>query len=158
MIDRLARRVMSMLGVGRSTAPSLEGATPSIQVSFIGTANAGPELRDEIPSMQIYGFASATLPGCDYAVGFLSGDKSKGVALATNDRRYRPASLKSGESVMYDNLGRMIYLSASGIVINGNGSTVQIEGSAVTITGPTTINGNTTIDGNLTVTGDLTGG
>lgn len=143
MMERMARRIRSMLGIGRATAPSVEGPTPEVQLSFIGTANAGPELRDGVPSMQNYGFASATLPGCDYAVAFLSGDRSKGVAVASNDRRYRPTALKTGEAMMYDNIGQQVYLSQAGVVITGapsitlsaGGHTLAISSAGVVIDG-----------------------
>jgi phage gp45-like len=144
MIERLANRIKSIIGVGRSTTSSQEAATATVQVAFVGTANGGQELRDGVPVMQQYGIASATLPGCDYAVTFISGDKTKGVAVASNDRRYRPTTLKAGEVMVHDNLGRQIYLSAAGIVINGNGA-------------PVTINANVQVNGTITATGDIVG-
>lgn len=145
MIDRLANRIKSVLGIGRSTTSSQAGATSTVQIGFIGTARGGQELRDGIPIMQTYGFASETIAGCDYAVGFLSGDKTKGVALASNDRRYRPASLKPGEAMMYDNLGNQVYLSQTGVKIIGvesitltaGGHTLEISSAGIVMDGTT---------------------
>lgn len=145
MIESIARRVLMMIGVGRSTTASVEGATPAVQLALLGTKNAGPEIKDGIPSMQLFGFASATLPGCDYAVGFLSGDRTKGVALASNDRRYRPSTLAPGESMMYDNAGNQVYLSAQGVKITGadsitlsaGGHEIVISSAGVVIDGTT---------------------
>ncbi|WP_298281268.1 phage baseplate assembly protein [Acidocella sp.] len=137
----LSNRLKSVFSVGRATTSSQEGPTASVQVKFPGTANGGPEIRDGVPSMQLYGFASATLPGCDYAVAFLDGDKTKGVAVASNDRRYR-LTLQPGETAIFDNQGRSIVLASSGIMINGNGS-------------PITINGDVVLNGKLTATGEV---
>ncbi len=152
-IERAGRRILSMLGVGRATAASVEGATQTVQVAFLGTANAGPEIRDGIPSMQLYGLASATLPGCDYGVAFLSGDRSKGVAVASNDQRYRPGTLQPGEVMLYDNQGRQIYLSASGVIINANGAQLTVNGaSTVTVNATTAVILDTPV---LKCTGDI---
>jgi phage gp45-like len=160
-IERMNRRLLSMIGTGRSTTPSIGGPTPKVQVSFIGTANAGPEIRDDIPSVQLFGFASETLPGADYVVGFLSGDRSKGVAVASNDRRYRP-TINPGEAMVYDSMGRQIYLSAAGgTIINANGAPVAVNGAStvtvnasttVTINAPTAVVMNTPL---LKVSGDI---
>lgn len=143
-VERLVHRVLSLLNVGRATLATQQGKTPTAQVKFLGTARGGPEIRDGIPDMQLYGFASAPLAGCDYAVGFLSGDKTKGVAIASNDRRFRPANLVPGESIVYDNLGRTIYLSKNGIVVNGNGSPITVQGDLV-------------VQGKITASGDIAG-
>jgi phage gp45-like len=143
MIEHMARRIVAMLGLGRSTTQSVEGSTATVQLSFIGTQNAGPELRDGVPSMQHYGFASATLPGCDYAVMFLAGNRTHGVAVASNDQRYRPATLKPGEAVMYDNAGQEVYLSQSGIVVksatsitlSAGGHTLVINSTGILLDG-----------------------
>lgn len=127
-VGRLVHRVLSMVNVGRATLATQQGKTATAQIKFLGTARSGPEIRDNVPDMQLYGFASAPLAGCDYVVGFLSGDKTKGVAFASNDRRYRPQALSAGESIIYDNLGRSVYLSQSGIIVNGNGGPVKILG------------------------------
>lgn len=145
MIEALRQRITMMLGIGTTTKAADESAAvQQLQVSILA-AGSGTELRDNLPVMQFYGFASSPVIGARYLIGFLSGDRKKGVAFASSDPRYRPTNLKLGEVMIHDNQGRQVYLSASGIVVNANGS-------------PVTINGNVQVNGTITATGEIKSG
>lgn len=149
----LGHRILGMIGISATTAAANESSgTQTLQVQILGLGNP-VELRDPIPSVQQFGFASSPVPGASHVIGFLGGDRAKGVAIASNDPRFRPTGMKSGESMMYDNQGRQIYLSAAGIVINANGSSVTVNGATtVTINAATEIIANTPI---LKCSGDI---
>ncbi len=59
------------------------------------------------------------------------------------DRRHRPTGLKSGEVVIYDDLGRKAYISREGIKVEGKGSpitvtttvNVAVKGAKITLDG-----------------------
>ena len=120
MIERLARRILMAIGVGRATAPTIEtGPTQIVQAAFPGDLISGQDLK-EVPSVQSFGFASALKAGADVVALFLSGDRSKGVVIASNDQRYRPTGLLPGEVMIYDAFGHSIHLTAAGIVSTGN--------------------------------------
>lgn len=145
VISALHRRVTMMLGIGNTTQAANEtGGVQQLQVTML-VAGSAAETRDNVASMQFYGFSSSPVPGARHLIGFLSGDRKKGIAIASSDPRYRPTGMKAGEVMIHDNQGRQIYLSASGIVINCNGS-------------PLTINGNVAVNGAITATGDVKAG
>lgn len=107
-----ATRIHMSLGVGRLTnGVSIGQNTPTVQVTF-----AGNEVRDQIPLMQQYGFASSPLPGADAVACFQSGDCNKGVVIATNDQRYRIKTLKSGEVAIYHKSGSSVFLKNDGSI------------------------------------------
>ena len=137
-------RLLGMAGIAATTANSNENAgAQTLQVQILGLG--GPaELRDPLPSTQLYGFASAPVPGAHHVVIFLGGDRTKGVAIASNDPRYRPQGLKPGEAMVHNNTGVQLYLSEAGLVINSGGL-------------PIIINGNILLNGKLTATGDVVG-
>lgn len=152
-LTSIGHRVLGLLGISATTAAANESAgTQTLQVQIMGIGSP-VELRDPIPSVQLFGFASSPVPGASHVVGFLGGDRTKGVAIGSNDPRYRPTGMKSGEAMVYDNQGRQIYLSAAGIVINANGSPVTVNGATlVTINASAEVVMNTPI---LKVSGDI---
>lgn len=73
---------------------------------------------------QAYGFTSAPVAPSDagglkapeVVVGFVAGDRSHPVVVATDDRRYRPKNLKPGESKHHDDQGQYSHLARDGHV------------------------------------------
>lgn len=100
------------------------------------------ELR-ELVIMQNYGFASATLPGCDHVTVQIAGDSSNGFSIATNDQNFRPKNMTGGSVMVYDNSGNSILLA--------NGQITITAPTGITIQTPTThYTGNVTVDGDVT--------
>ena len=130
---RLARRISMALGIGRQTADTDESqATATLQVAL----TAG-ELRDGVPLMQHYGFASRPMAGADVVVVFQSGDRARGVAVATGDQRYRPTDLAPGEACLF-------HVSGSRVVMRADGSILLLPA-----------NGNVALTGTLTASKDV---
>jgi phage gp45-like len=50
---------------------------------------------------------------------FLSGNRSHGVVIAQDDRRFRPTGLKEGEVCLYDDQKQQVVLTREGIRIKG---------------------------------------
>lgn len=110
---RLARRVAMAMGIGRQTADTDESrGTATMQVAL-----PGGELRSDLPHLQLYGFASRPQPGADAVVMFQSGDRSRGVVVASGDQRYRPADLAPGDACLYHFTGSRIWLKADGSIL-----------------------------------------
>lgn len=59
----------------------------------------GEVRRVELP--QGYGLASRPKAGSEVFAAFANGERSAGVALAHDDRRYRPTGIEPGEVVVY---------------------------------------------------------
>ena len=134
-IDRIARRLASLLGVGRQTTDTNEAPnTPTVQVVL-----PGGELRSDMPMLQLFGFTSRPIAGADLVAVFQSGNRRNGVVVASSDQRYRPRTLKPGEAVMYCAKGSTLLMNANGDII------------------ATPASGNMMVNGNLIATGTVTG-
>jgi phage gp45-like len=72
---------------------------------------------------------------------FIGGDRSNGVIVATNHQETRPRGLQTGETMIYTQDGKQIYLTASGgIKVAANGQPVEVDNATVvTITATTKI-------------------
>ena len=113
-LERLYRRVVMLVSAGRVTATGDAGSVQKLQVQLRGDQ----EIRDGTPRIAEYGFTSVPQPGCDAVVIFAGGDRSEGIIVATGDQRYRLRGLAPGEVSLYDDLGQVVTLKRSGIVVN----------------------------------------
>lgn len=59
------------------------------------------ETTDRVERVQEYGFTSNPPPGGEAVVLFPGGNRSLGLVIATDDRRYRITGLESGEVAIY---------------------------------------------------------
>ncbi|MBF0859425.1 phage baseplate assembly protein [Gluconobacter sp. LMG 31484] len=142
-LARLARRVAMAFGLGRQTADTNESrSTSTVQVAL-----ASGELRSDVPVMQLYGFASRSVPGSDLALMFISGDRTRAVAVASGDQRNRPSDLSPGDVAVYHPR------TGSRIWLKGDGS-IEISPAAKKLT----INAEVTIAGSLNASGDVKAG
>lgn len=130
---RLARRVTNAMGIGRQTSDTDESqGTPTLQVAL-----PGGELRSDLPHVQLYGFASRPTAGADAIVMFQSGDRGRGVVIASGDQRTRPTDLQPNDACVYAH-GSRVWLKADGsIAITPQNGIVMLTGS-LTVTGTVT--------------------
>lgn len=87
------------------------------------------ELLDGREVFHDYGFTAKAHPGAEVLFACLAGNRSRSVALAIADARYRLKNLKNGEVAIYDDLGQSVHLTRDGIVIKGAGKPVIITGT-----------------------------
>lgn len=78
------------------------------------------ETKQKIERFQNYGISSNPHPPtgderAEAVVAFMSGNRSHGVVLAIDDRRYRFKDLKNGEVALYDDLGQSVHLTREGL-------------------------------------------
>ena len=87
----------------------------------------------------------------------LGGDRDHTIALVVTDRRYRPVNLKGGEVVVFDDLGRKVFLSRDGIKVEGVASPVTVKTTAsVLVDAPLTkCTGNLEVGGNIVAAGEI---
>ena len=131
---RLARRTTNAMGIGRQTSDTDEGqGTATMQVAL-----PGGELRSDLPHVQLYGFASRPTAGADAIVMFQSGDRGRGVVIASGDQRTRPTDLQPGDACVYAHGSRVWLMSDGSIAM-------------------TPANGKVVLTGDLSVTGTVTG-
>lgn len=87
----------------------------------------------------------------------LGGDRDHTIAVLVTDRRYRPVNLKDGEVVVFDDLGRKVFLSRDGIKVEGVNSPVTVKTTAsVLVDAPLTkCTGNLEVSGNIVAGGEV---
>jgi phage baseplate assembly protein V len=132
-IERIWKRLRAHFALGQVTKVDDTGPVQLIQAQ-VGYL----ELHDKLPAVQHYGFVSNPPVGTDVILHFTGGDRSNGVVAGTNSNKLRIRNLNSGETVIHDDLGRQIYLSAAGVRVLAQASPVTIE-NATTITATATV-------------------
>lgn len=134
-MQRFGARISMALGIGRQTADTDESqGTAALQAAL-----PHGELRSDVPLVQQFGFASRPIAGSDVIVLFQSGDRTRGVAVATGHQPSRPKDLQPGEVCLFHPLsGSRIWLKADGsILIDPSNGKVLLDG-ALTTTGSIT--------------------
>ncbi len=120
-VERLYRRVVNAVAIGRLNLVNDGGGTQSAQIQL-----SGLETRDGTPVMAHFGFSSVAPAGAIAVTIFGSGDRSKGVVVATGDAGTRPVGANAGETVVYNAFSMTITLAEAGITINGGGKPLKI--------------------------------
>ena len=114
MLAPFARRLGNMLARGSVASANGAGKMRTLQIRMMAD-----ETKDNVEHFEPYGFTSEVMPGSEPIAAFFDGDRSHGVVLVVADRRYRLTGMKSGEVALYDDQGQKVYLTRTGIVING---------------------------------------
>jgi phage baseplate assembly protein V len=130
-VDRLARRVLLLVGRGRVSAPVNDGGAVQMLQAQINPL----ETIDNLRRIAEFGFTSVPPEGSDVAIVFVGGDRSSGLVIGTNHQGSRPTGLNPGETMIFTQDGKQIYLTASGgIVVEAKGQPVVInDASNVTV-------------------------
>ncbi|MFZ6690223.1 phage baseplate assembly protein V [Undibacterium sp. SXout20W] len=157
-IERIYRRIMLMVGRGRIKIGTDDQSVQKQQVKM-----GQFETFDDIPRLSEYGFNSMPPAESDAVLVFVGGNRLDGVIIATGNQTFRMRSLKPGEVSISDNLGQSVYLSQTGIVVNGAGlpmmltntPEVTLDTPLVHMTGDANVDGNLTVGGNANVTGNV---
>ncbi|WP_338662635.1 phage baseplate assembly protein [Pararoseomonas sp. SCSIO 73927] len=149
-VERLYGRMMSIVGIARLTASQAMGGkgVRRYQARF-----DGDEIRDGTPALQQYGVASRAKVGADALVVFLGGNRSSGIIIAVNDRRFQ-LELEEGEVALHDDTGQKVHLTRAGLVLDGGGKPVTIQ-NAPKVTADTP---ELHCTGRITADGDVTAG
>ncbi len=155
-VNRLFRRVLLMIGRGRVMTGNDSGNVQMLQVQL-----GEDEIRDNAPRIAEYGFASMPTSGSDAVMIFVGGDRSNGVVIATGNQAERLRNLQPGEAAIYDGLGKYVWLTQTGIVVEAKGQPVTVNDASevnVNATGTVTVNapaakftGTLEVDGNVTL-------
>lgn len=123
ILERVARRVLLSLARALVTTVNDAGGVQMMQVKLNAL-----ETRDNTPRAAEFGLASNPPVGSDAFVVFLGGDRSNGVVLGTVHQPSRPRNLAPGETMLYSQDGKYVYLTASGgIVVEAKGQPVTVD-------------------------------
>jgi phage baseplate assembly protein V len=148
-IQRLHQRLLHAIGRGRVTTGNDSGPVQTQQIKL-----GADEIKDKVPRLAEFGLTSMPPVGSDAVLVFIGGDRSNGAIVATGHQASRPKGLKPGETMLYSQDGKSIYLTAAGgIVVEAKGQTVTVNNaSTVTINAATKVRMVTPL---LEVTGDI---
>jgi phage baseplate assembly protein V len=106
------------------------------------------ELRDGIERFQDYGLTSHPFNDAEAVVLFPGGDRSHGLCIKVDDRRYRLTALAQGEVALYDDQGQTVHIRRDGIYV--------ISAQQLVVDTPQALfTGDVGIDGQLYVAGDI---
>jgi phage gp45-like len=88
-----------------------------------------------IPRLAEFGFASRPPAGTDVAIIFLSGERTWGTIVGSNNQTYRFKLENDGEMAVHDAFGKSIWFKkTAGIVVESNGQPITVnDAKGVTI-------------------------
>jgi phage baseplate assembly protein V len=154
-ISKIWTAVQMAIGRGRVTHVDDSGNVQLLQVRL-----GGDELRDHTRRLAEYGFTSSPPEGADVVALFVAGDRSKGVVIATGHQASRLRGLQAGEVAIFDDQGQSVYLTRSGIIVNGAGNPLVVNNTpVVTVNASTKVALNTPeldVSGGIKAGGDIT--
>jgi len=134
--ERILRKANMMNAVGVIHATDDSDGIHRVQIHLTPR-----EMLDGVPVMQLYGFASHAKPSAHAHVLFVTGDRSRGIAVATNDPSARPRDTKQGEVVIYTDEGDTIALHRNHHIDITTTGTVTIDAPLVVVTGDLHVQG-----------------
>jgi phage baseplate assembly protein V len=135
MLENVTNRLRMMIGRGRVTATNDSGSVQMLQIR-----SGAMETGDNRPRLAEFGLTSVPPDGSDVAYLSLAGDRTATVVIATGHQASRPKGLKAGESMLYSQDGKQVYLEGGQIQVQANGMPVNvINASTVAVTASSTI-------------------
>lgn len=111
LLAPVARRLRLLVSRG-----VVRGVTDASRLQTVQLDLLADEARDNVERFQQYGVTSHPHPGAEAIVVAVGGSRDHLVAIAVDDRRYRPSGLQPGEVCIYDDLGSRITLKRGGVV------------------------------------------
>jgi len=119
----------------------LSGVNDGAGIQAVQIRLMSDETKDKVPHLQAYGFTAHPHPGAEAVALFMSGNRSHGVVLCIDDRRYRITALEQGEVAVYtdeDQLEgghRIIFKRGQEIEVHaGKKFTINVGSGASTLT------------------------
>lgn len=120
-LPSLWQRLLFLVGRGRITLVDDSRNVQWVQVVL------GPLETRDMRRVAEFGLASNPPEDTDAVAIFIAGDRDNGVVIGTNNQALRPKNLQPGEVMIYDATGQSVYLSKTGIVINGAGKPINVN-------------------------------
>lgn len=125
-VERLFRRVQMLFGRGRITFVDDSGSVQEMQVKMSDWETLDNRIR-----VAEFGFTSNPPINSDALALHIAGDRTSGAVFATNHQPSRPTGLKAGETMLYSQDGKSVYITASGgIVVEAKGQNVVVNNAA----------------------------
>lgn len=122
ILRRLGGRVRLMVARAVVTLVNDAAKLQAVQVQLQADV-----MRDQAEHFQHYGYTSVPFPGAEGIALAVGGSTDHTVVICVDDRRFRLVGLQAGEVALHDDLGHQVYLTRTGIVINGAGNAVTLK-------------------------------
>ena len=119
-----ALRELRSRTVGAIFRAVIHAVTDSTDAQEVQISGYDGELQDGVERFQEYGFSSVPPSGdTEAAIVNVGGNRSHGIVVATESRRYRPTGRDEGDVALYDTAGSTVRLrpDRSEIVIQSDG-------------------------------------
>lgn len=111
--------------VGRGVVTAVDDSGP---VQLMQVRASGLEVADRRVRPQEFGLTSNPPVGSDAALAAVSGDRSSTMVVGVNHQGSRPRGLRAGETKLYSQDGKYVYLTADGgIVVEAKGQDVVVN-------------------------------
>ncbi|CAB3923971.1 hypothetical protein LMG26846_05858 [Achromobacter insuavis] len=111
--------------VGRGVVTAVDDSGP---VQLMQVRASGLEVADRRVRPQEFGLTSNPPVGSDAALAAVSGDRSSTMVVGVNHQGSRPRGLLAGETKLYSQDGKYVYLTADGgIVVEAKGQDVVVN-------------------------------
>lgn len=125
MLERARRNIQSIIGRARVKFVDDSGSVQKMQVLMNGIET--PDNRFRVAE---FGMTSNPPIDSDAITLHVAGDRSAGAVIGTNHQPSRPKGLQPGETMLYSEDGKSVYLTASGgIVVEAKGQDVAVNGA-----------------------------
>jgi phage gp45-like len=134
-IERLSRRVLTMIAPARISATDDTGNIHSAQIGISST----PEIIDKVPVTHYYGFHTNVPANTDAIVIFGNGDRSRPVIVGHNNIKARPKNFKPGEVALFTDEGDTLKFSRQQAVSLTAGNSYTLSSKAGTVKGTDTV-------------------
>ncbi|MEK6420029.1 MAG: phage baseplate assembly protein V [Burkholderia gladioli] len=118
-------RIRNLFGRGRITLVDDSGPVQLVQIRMNGLEV--PAGRFRVPE---FGFSSNPPIGSDALALHVAGDRSAGAVVGTNHQESRPRGLAPGETILYSQDGKSVYLKDGSIVVEAMGQDVIVNNAA----------------------------
>ncbi|WP_419692246.1 phage baseplate assembly protein V [Burkholderia gladioli] len=115
-------RIRNLFGRGRVTLVDDSGPVQIVQLRMNGLEV--PAGRFRVPE---FGFSSNPPEGSDALALHVAGDRSAGAVIGTNHQQSRPRDLAPGETILYSQDGKSVYLKDGAIVVEAKGQDVVVN-------------------------------
>lgn len=103
--------------VGRGRFQMVDDTGPA-QLAQVDVGPTGYGVRDNTPSLGVYGVSSRPPAGSDCIVLFMGGERTDAVIIASGSQVYRLKNLGDGEVALYDSRGQYVWLKSTGIEVS----------------------------------------
>lgn len=125
MMAPLQRRVRLMVGRGVVELIRDDTNLQTVQMTLLSE-----ETKDQLQRFQQYGLTSVPFSQAEGVVLFVGGNRSNGIVINVDDRRYRLAGLTEGEVALYDDQGNKVHLQRNGLISIEAADKVQVTAAS----------------------------